>query len=67
MIKPLTDILKPGPISSGKLANKALRATLLDLMDERREFSSVIPVPVEDGLAVPTIDPEAPGSIGEVR
>ena len=65
MIYPLTEILKPGPISNGTEENRALFATALELMDERREVSREIPSLVDDGATPPEIGAGASGSVGD--
>lgn len=63
----MTDVLKPGPISSAMLENNARLATAFELMDERSEFSSEIPSPVDDALAAEAVGAGASGSVGDVR
>ena len=65
MIYPLTEILKPGPISNGTEENRALFATALELMDERREVSREIPSLVDDGATPPETGAGASGSVGD--
>ncbi len=65
MMYPFTDILKPGPISRGRLEKSARRATDLELMDERRELSSEMPSPVEEAFAAAEVAAGASGSVGE--
>lgn len=65
MIKPFTDILNPGPISSGRFENRALRATAFEFMEDKREVRREIPSPVEDGAEAPEIGAGASGSEGE--
>ena len=63
---PLTEILNPGPISSGRFENKALRATALELIEDRSEFKREIPSLVEEGRAAHETGAGASGSEGEV-
>ncbi len=65
MMKPFTEILKPGPISSGRFENRALRATAFELMEDNREVRREIPSPVEEGTEAPEIGAGASGSEGE--
>lgn len=64
-MKPFTEILKPGPISSGRFEKRALRATAFELMEDNREFRREIPSPVEDGGVAPETGAGASGSEGE--
>lgn len=65
MMYPLTEILKPGPISKGTEENRALFATAFELMDERSDVSSEIPSLVNDGATPPDTGAGASGSVGE--
>lgn len=49
------------------LENSARFATALELMDERSEFSSEMPSPVDDALAAEAVGAGASGSLGDVR
>ena len=65
MMYPLTEILKPGPISNGTEENRALFATALELIDERSDVSSEIPSLVDDGATRPEMGAGASGSVGK--
>ena len=65
MMYPLTDILKPGPISNGTEENRALLATAFELMDESSEVSREIPSLVNDGAIPPDTGAGASGSVGD--
>ena len=64
MMYPLTEILKPGPISKGIEENRALFATALELMEERSDVSSEIPPLVKDAGAPSDTGAVASGSVG---
>lgn len=62
----MTEILRPGPISKGTFENSALRGTDLELIDEMREFKSVMPSPPEVEVLVAACgNAGASGSVGE--
>ena len=65
MMYPFTEILKPGPISSGTEEKRALFATALELMDESNDVSREMPSLVNDGAIPPEIGAGASGSVGE--
>ena len=62
---PFTEILKPGPISNGRLENKARLATALEFMEDSREFRRDIPSPANDVLIKLEIGAGASGSAGD--
>ncbi len=66
MMYPFTEILNPGPISSGRFENRALRATAFELIEDRREVNREIPSLVEEGRATPETGAGASGSEAEV-
>ena len=66
MIYPLTEIVKPGPITKGTDENNALLGTDLELIDDRSEASKEIPSAVDVGALVPEIGAGASGSVGAV-
>ena len=64
MIYPLTEILKPGPISNGTEEKSALLATAFELIEERREWSRENPSLVELRAVAPAMGAGASGSKG---
>lgn len=64
---PVTEILKPRPISKGTLENKARRATDLEFTDERSDVKSEIPSPLAADIFEDLSENQAgaSGSIGE--
>lgn len=64
MLYPFTEILNPGPISNGRLENRARLAICFELTFEIREFNKDMPsFPVEGFMAV-ELRTGASGSVG---
>ena len=64
MMKPFTEMRRPGPSSRGRLENKARRATALELMFERREERRDMPSLVVEVLVAVEVGAGASGSVG---